>query len=159
MRLCASILADPAEAEDAAQEVFFKAYRALGRFRGASLFSTWLYRIAANHCRDLLRKRPPGRTQSWEALLETEGRRLEQLLSTPSPTGLAHDQSDLVRRVLAQLPDDYRMILLLREIEELSYQELAEVLNCSLDAVKARLRRARAQLEQQLRHFLGPDNV
>jgi RNA polymerase sigma-70 factor (ECF subfamily) len=159
LRLCVSMLADPAEAEDAAQEVFLKAYRSLDRFRGDAAFSTWLYRIAANHCHDLLRKHPRGQTQSWEALLETAGRRLEQLLSAPPSAGLAAEQSDLVRRALAQLPPDYCIVLILREIEELSYQEMAQVLDCSLDAVKARLRRARAQFEQLLRHFLDRDNV
>jgi RNA polymerase sigma-70 factor (ECF subfamily) len=157
-RLCVSMLSDPAEADDAAQEIFLKAYRSLNRFRGASAFSTWLYRIAANHCRDCLRARAREVTESWEALLEQQGDRIERLFSTP-PDADTSGQADLVRRVLAQLSPDYRLLLLLREVEGLSYEELAETLQCSLDAVRGRLSRAREDFEQRFRHFLGTDTV
>ena len=159
LRLCASLLRDDALAEDAAQEIFLKAYQALASFRGRSAFSTWLYRIAANHCLDLLRRRRRERTESWEALVEASGDHLERLLQGgPDPATAAAD-ADLVRRALAQLPPDYQLILTLREVEGLSYEELAETLHCSLDAVKARLRRARQDMLDRLRHFLGPARV
>ncbi len=160
-RLCVSMLSDPAEADDAAQEIFLKAYRSLNRFRGAASFSTWLYRIAANHCRDCLRARAREATESWDALIEQQGDRIERLLSAPpSPAGPdTIGEADLVRRVLAQLSPDYRLILVLREVEGLSYEELADTLHCSLDAIRGRLSRAREDFEQRFRHFLGADNV
>jgi RNA polymerase sigma-70 factor (ECF subfamily) len=157
-RLCISMLSDPSDADDAAQEIFLKAYRSLDRFRGASSFSTWLYRIAANHCRDRLRARAREAAESWEALIEEQGDRIERLLSTPQETDTS-GEADLVRRVLAQLSPDYRLILVLREVEGLSYEELADTLQCSLDAVRGRLSRAREDFEERFRHFLGSDHV
>jgi RNA polymerase sigma-70 factor, ECF subfamily len=158
-RLCASLLDDATLAEDAAQEIFFKAYRALPAFRGQSAFGTWLYRIASNHCLDLLRKRQRERTESWDALVEEAGEQIHDLLSSTHDPNTAAADTELIQRALAQLSPDYRMILTLREIEGLSYQELAESLRCSLDAVKARLRRARQELLERLRHFLSADRV
>jgi RNA polymerase sigma-70 factor (ECF subfamily) len=159
LKYCISMLTNTAEAEDAAQEIFIKAYQSLNQFRGASSFSTWLYRIAYNHCRDILRKISRHHTESWEALAEREGDKLERLLSVPHDSIMALEDCELIIRVLSHLPSDYRTVLVLREIEGLSYQEIAETLNCSLDAVKARLRRARQNFEEKLRHFLGSGDV
>ncbi|MBI3554439.1 MAG: sigma-70 family RNA polymerase sigma factor [Elusimicrobia bacterium] len=156
--LCASMLGDRTSAEDAAQEIFLKAYQSLGKFGGKSAFSTWLYRVASNHCLDILRKASRRRAESLDAVLEEEGGRLERLLRAPDEERRAED-ADLVERVLATLPPDYRLILTLREVQGLSYEEIMEAMDCSLDSVKARLRRARESLEDSLRHFLGPDDV
>ena len=148
LRLCLSMLRDPADAEDAAQEVFLKAYKSLDRFAGDCAFSTWLHRIAANQCLDLLRKASRRRTESLDAEED------------PSPEpGASLEAADLAARALAGLPEDYRLILVLRETQGLSYLELAETLECSLDSVKARLRRARAALKDAARHFHGRENV
>ena len=159
LRLCVSLLGDAVFAEDAAQEIFFKAYQALPSFRGQSAFSTWLYRIAANHCLDLLRKRRRERTESWEQLVDESGEPwLESRAQLHDPaTALA--TTEMVQQVLAQLSPEYRLIVTLREVEGLSYHELAGVLHCSLDAVKARLRRARLALLERLRHFTRTDGV
>jgi RNA polymerase sigma-70 factor, ECF subfamily len=153
------MISDTVEAEDAAQEIFFKAYQALHRFRGDASFSTWLYRIAVNYCRDLLRKKSRRKTESWDALLEKEGDRLQKILSDPPGTLPAGENADLVRRVLSRLSPEHRMVLVLREIEGLSYQEMSETLDCSLDAVKGRLRRAREEFEKRLRHFWSVPSV
>ena len=145
---CLWTLRNAAEADDAAQEVFIKAYRSLGSFRGDSGFSTWLYRIAVNHCRDLLRKASRGRTESWDALREQEGEAAEARIAQPEPP---RERLRRLRDLLDRLPEEYRTILILREAQGLSYQELADSLRCSLDAVKARLRRARVRLEQEMR--------
>lgn len=150
---CLMMLADPTQADDAAQEVFIKAYQSLGQFGNRSAFSTWLYRITANHCYDLLRKTARRKTESWEALLEREGEKIEALLARPSSGDGAADQIELLAKVFSCLPEKSRTILLLREKDGLSYQELAAALDCSLDAVKARLKRARRELEEKLRHF------
>ena len=82
---CLWTLGNAAEADDAAQEVFIKAYRGLGGFRGRAGFSTWLHRIAVNHCRDLLRKRVRERTESWDALREEKGEAAEALVVREDP--------------------------------------------------------------------------
>lgn len=153
---CVWTLRNAAEADDAAQEVFIKAYRAIGSFRGASGFFTWLHRIAVNQCRDEMRKASRRQTESWDALREEKGEAADALAVTQDP--MAGSRREL-REALDRLSEQYRTILILREAEGLSYQEIAEFLGCTLDAVKARLQRARAQLEENARHFLGSQNV
>lgn len=159
IRFCSSMLSDSILAEDAAQEIFFKAYRALAAFRNDSSFSTWLYRIGANHCKDMLKKRSREKTQSWEALVEEKGEQIEELLASDAGQLSSLANRELADKLLSQLPPDYRIILTLREAEGLSYEEIAETLKCSLDAVKARLRRAREALQIKLRHFSKPMSV
>ena len=159
LALSRSMLGDDAEADDAAQEVFLKAWRALGRFAGDSGFGTWLYRIASNHCLDLLRQRSRRRTESLDELVEGEGDALERVLGSSAGPSDALEAADLGARVLASLPEEQRLALVLRETQGLRYDEIAQVMGCSVDSVKARLRRAREGLEKSLRHFLGPGNV
>lgn len=154
VRFCLSFLSSSAEAEDAAQDVFVKAYQALPRFRGNSSFSTWIYRIASNHCKDLLRKRARQKTESWEALVEREGEKIEHLFSASEPTPLPPEHTELITNVLSHLPLKNRTILVLRDVQGLSYAKIASILDCSLDAVKARLRRARRELGDKVRHFI-----
>jgi RNA polymerase sigma-70 factor (ECF subfamily) len=158
LRLCTSLLGDAALAEDAAQEVFLKAYQKLPSFGRRAAFGTWLYRIAANQCLDWLRRRTRERTESWEALVETSGEPPAVTASRPDPQ-VAVANTELVRQALARLSPEQRLLLTLREMDGLSYQELAETLACSLDAVRARLVRARQALLAQLRHVLGPGGV
>jgi RNA polymerase sigma-70 factor (ECF subfamily) len=159
MGLCAATLSDRSAADDAAQEVFLKAYQALPRFQGGSSFSTWLHRIAANLCLDLLRSRARRKTESWDELVEKEGEGIARLLAAPAAPERSADDVDLVQRVLAQLSPEYRMILTLREVQGLSYEEIAAAMDCSLDSVKARLQRARKDFADRLRHFLDPLSV
>lgn len=151
---CLGALGRAAEADDAAQEIFFKAYRGLGGFRGKARFSTWLYRISVNHCRDLLRSSARGRTESWEALQEREGESAEARIAVmpPPPAGELERQ---VKEALDRLPEPYKAVLLLREVQQLSYAQLAETLDCSMDAVKARLRRARRELAARVKGGVG----
>ncbi len=150
---CRMMLGNSTQAEDAAQEIFIKVYESLSKFRGESAFSTWLYRIMNFHCLDLLRKRNRTQTESWEALLEKEGHQIEAALSTARPNLSSEDSAELVSKILSYLPESAREILILREIQELSYEDLAATLNCTLDAVKSRLKRARTILEEKMRHF------
>ncbi len=151
---CRSALSQEAEAEEAAQEIFLKAYQALSKFRGDSSFSTWLYRIASNHCIDLLRKRNKRPTLSWDALLEQAGDSLQKLVSDGRPApGSSLENQDLMENILSKLPPAYKNLLILREAEGLSYVEIAETLECSVDAVKSRLSRARRALHENLQHF------
>lgn len=82
-----------------------------------------------------------------------------RVLSAPHDPTLTHEDTDLIERVLSYLSPEYRMILSLREIQGLNYQEIAAVMHCSLDSVKTRLRRARQDFKERLRHFLGSGNV
>ena len=156
---CLMMLSDAAAADDASQEVFIKAYQALASFRGNASFSTWIYRIAANHCLDVLRKIKRGKTESWEALLEKDGARIEALLAVSPEPKDAEENREIVARLLSHFSEKSREILILREMHGLSYQELAEALGCSLDAVKSRLKRAREEMESKFRHLLELKDV
>ena len=158
-RLCAHLLGDAMLADDAAQEVFFKAYQQLASFRQQSSFSTWLYRIASNQCLDLLRRRRRERTESWDALVEQQGEQVHEHLAVSPEAAPTPAYADLAHRALARLSPDDRLVLTLRELEGLSYEEIAQALQCSLDAVKSRLRRAREKLSNAARHFLPPGGV
>ncbi len=151
--LCMSLLGNATQAEDAAQEIFIKAYRSLRSFRGDSVFSTWLYRIAANHCKDLLRKRSREETESLDALIEESGDGIQVSFKPSFDPSAATGTADLLERLLSSLSPEERLILTLREVQGLNYKEISDTLKCSLDAVKARLRRARQTLEQKVRHF------
>lgn len=158
MSLCAAMLSDRTAAEDVAQETFMKAYASLKNFRGDASFSTWLYRIASNTCLDEKRKISRTRTQSLDALLEDDGEALQRLLSAPGPERSLQD-AQLVEQVLSCLPDTYRLILTLRELNGLNYEEIAQAMGCTVDSVKARLQRARKEFLDRLRHFTTPENV
>ena len=154
-QLCYGMLGAADRAEDAAQESFIKAFKRLSQFRGESAFSTWLYRLTSNHCLDLLRAKTRHRTESWDQLLETQGERAEALMRDPErPEGPSDELRDTVKILLAELKPEYRVIITLREYQGLSYQEMADVLHTSLDSVKARLKRARQQLGEKLRHVV-----
>lgn len=153
------MLSNSTDAEEAAQDIFVKAYHALRKFKGNSSFSTWLYRITANHCLDVLRKRNRRKTVSWEGLVEQEGDHILKLFSTSHTAESQMENRELIDKILSTLPPDYRTILTLREVDGLEYQEIAAALDCSLDAVKGRLARARKLLQSNLRHFLTPEGV
>lgn len=157
--LCLSLTGNAADADEAAQEAFLKAYRSLSAYRSDAAFSTWLHRIAYNACLDLLRARSRRPAESWDALLEAEGERLERLLQGDPDPARAAEAADLVSRLLALLPDEQREALVLCEMQGFTYDEIAASLACSVDSVKARLRRARRTLEDGLRHFLPPKGV
>jgi RNA polymerase sigma-70 factor (ECF subfamily) len=151
---CLSMLNNRTDAEEAAQDIFVKAYQALARFKGDSSFSTWLYRITANHCLDILRKRNRRRTVSWDALVEKDGERMHALFASDDPGSSRMEDRQLADKILGTLTEDYRTVLTLREQDGLEYQEIAGILNCSLDAVKGRLARARKQLQEKLSSFV-----
>jgi RNA polymerase sigma-70 factor (ECF subfamily) len=157
--LCLSMLGSAVEADDAAQDAFLKAYRSLSRFRGESTFGSWLYRVAANVCLDRLRRRKREKTDSWEGLVEERGDDIERLMPSTPDGSAALEDKDLVDRVLGCLSPEHRLILTLREVQGLDYRELTQTLDCSLDAVKSRLKRARQSFEEQLRHFLKAGGV
>lgn len=159
LRLCGYMLGNPADAEEVAQEVFLKAWRSRDSFRGESSFQTWLHRIAVNKCKDFQRYSNRRRALSWDALIEEGGEGLGEALNSAPDSSGALENKDLAQRVLDQLPPAYRTALVLREVEGLTYEEIADRMGVSLDSVKARLRRARAVIVQRLRHLGAAKDV
>ncbi len=160
-RLLSRFVRDPAEVEDVAQEAFIKAYRALPSFRGDSAFYTWLYRIAINTAKNYLvalgRRAPT--TTSFDNE-EAEGfEDAEQLRdsATPEDELIGKQIAATVNRAMDALPDDLRMAITLREIEGLSYEEIATVMNCPIGTVRSRIFRAREAIAAELRPQLGTD--
>lgn len=146
------------DCEDAVQEAFLSAFRAIERFEGNSALETWLHRIVVNACLMKLRNRSRRHEVSVEALLPTfdqSGHHSQSIRSwrgTPVEQFLREETQATIRRCIDMLPDDYRTVLLLRDIDELSTAETAEMLNAASGTVKTRLHRAR----QALRTLLEP---
>lgn len=143
---------NPDDAEDAAQEAFIKAYRNIGQFRGESRFSGWLYRLCYNAAMDNMRK---NRDPNLRSLTAEDGSDAEIDVEDPSPTPEENAEREetrrLVREAVAQLPDDKREIIVMREFSNMSYTDIADALGVGEGTVKSRLNRARAALADILR--------
>ncbi len=160
-RLLSRLVRDPAEVEDVTQEAFIKAYRALPGFRGDSAFYTWLYRIGINTAKNYLvalGRRAPTSTgfdhEDAENFEEAEGLRD---VATPESELIGKEIGETVNRAMEALPEDLRTAITLREIEGLSYEEIATVMNCPIGTVRSRIFRAREAIAQELRPLLGTD--
>jgi RNA polymerase sigma-70 factor (ECF subfamily) len=153
LTLATRILNNRSEAEDVAQDIFVKVFQSLPDFRGASRFSTWLYRITVNHCLNHIRRR----TRHQQTLVATESEEWMQESSTASPhQTLEHKERwALVQAKLQLLSPDHRTIVLLRDFEGLSYEEIADVLQLESGTVKSRLHRARMELKALLEPYLA----
>jgi RNA polymerase sigma-70 factor (ECF subfamily) len=150
-------VSDPAEAMDVAQEAFIKAYRAIDRFRGDSAFYTWLYRIAINTAKNWLvaRKRRPPSTDIDAADAEQydiESRLKEQ--GTPENELLREEIKNTVFNAIADLPDDLRTAIMLRELEGMSYEDIAVTMDCPIGTVRSRIFRAREAIDEKLRPLM-----
>jgi RNA polymerase sigma-70 factor, ECF subfamily len=157
-RLLSRLVRDPAEVEDVAQEAFIKAYRALPKFRGDSAFYTWLYRIAINTAKNYLvsqGRRAPTSTEADVEEAETfdDGDQLRDL-NTPDSMLLTKQVADAVNRAIEQLPEDLKTAIVLRELEGLSYEEIAESMGCPIGTVRSRIFRAREAIAAELRPVL-----
>lgn len=156
-KLISRYLSDRAEVEDITQEVFIKAYRGLGAFRGDSAFYTWLYRIAVNTAKNYLEsqgRRPPSADIEIEGAELLEGVNGLRDLGTPERNLLTDEIADTVNRVIGALPADLRMAITLRDLDGLSYEEIAHVMECPIGTVRSRIFRAREAIDKELRPLL-----
>ncbi|CAM3507190.1 RNA polymerase sigma factor RpoE [Bordetella sputigena] len=161
MRLLSRMIRDQAEIEDVAQEAFIKAYRALPQFRGDSAFYTWLYRIAINTARNWLASN--GRRPSAPNALENEdGETFNETdnlsdISTPESMVASREIAETVNAAIQGLPEELRTAIVLREIEGMSYEDIAQSMGCPIGTVRSRIFRAREAVAARLRPLLGND--
>ncbi len=158
-RLLSRFIRDQAEVEDVAQEAFIKAYRALPSFRGDSAFYTWLYRIGINTAKNFLvsqgRRAPTSTGFDAEEAETFEDADSLRDLNTPESAMLTQEIGQTVNDAVASLPDELRTALTLRELEGLSYEEIAQIMNCPIGTVRSRIFRARETVAEKLRPLLG----
>jgi len=158
-RLLSRLIRDPAEVEDVTQEAFIKAYRALPAFRGDSAFYTWLYRIGINTAKNYLMamgRRAPTSTEveADEAEGFEEGEQLRDI-NTPESVLLSKEIAETVNSTIERLPEELRTAIQLREIEGMSYEDIARVMDCPIGTVRSRIFRAREAIAERLRPLLG----
>jgi len=157
-RLLSRFIRDAGEVEDVAQEAFIKAYRALPSFRGDSAFYTWLYRIGINTAKNYLvamGRRAPTATEfdSEEAEGFDDGEQLRDI-NTPENVMMSKQIAATVNETMERLPEELRTAITLREIEGLSYEEIATIMNCPIGTVRSRIFRAREAIAERLRPLL-----
>jgi len=152
--LISRYIRDPDEVQDVAQEAFIKAYRALPRFRGESAFYTWLYRIAINTAKNHLvsrSRRPPGTDVEHDEAEYYEGGEALHEIETPENALFGAELKAVVERAIGDLPDDLRTAVTLREFDGLSYEDIADVMDCPVGTVRSRIFRAREAIDRQVR--------
>jgi RNA polymerase sigma-70 factor (ECF subfamily) len=157
--LISRYIRDPHEVMDVTQEAFIKAYRALPSFRGESAFYTWLYRIAINTAKNYLvamGRRPPTDDVEAETAEQMDvGARLKET-GTPENHILSDEISATVQRAIDDLPEDLRTAIILRELEGMSYEEIANAMSCPVGTVRSRIFRAREAIDKSLKPLLSP---
>lgn len=156
--LVSRYVSDHAEAQDVAQEAFIKAYRAIKRFRGDSAFYTWLYRIAINTAKNWIvakNRRPPSSDiDATDAEQYGISSRLRET-STPESELLREEIEHTVFDTIAKLPEDLRTAIMLREMDGMSYEEIAITMECPIGTVRSRIFRAREAIDEKLKPLLG----
>ena len=157
-RLLSRFIRDQGEVEDVTQEAFIKAYRALPAFRGDSAFYTWLYRIGINTAKNYLMamgRRAPTSTEvgAEEAEGFEEGEQLRDI-NTPESVLLSNEIAETVNSTIEQLPEELRRAIQMREIEGMSYEDIAQAMDCPIGTVRSRIFRAREAIAERLRPLL-----
>jgi len=157
-RLLSRFIRDQAEVEDVTQEAFIKAYRALPAFRGDSAFYTWLYRIGINTAKNYLMalgRRAPTSTEveAEEAEGYEEGEQLRDI-NTPESLLLSNEIAETVNATIEKLPEELRKAIQMREIEGMSYEDIAQAMDCPIGTVRSRIFRAREAIAEQLKPLL-----
>jgi len=162
-RLLSRMIRDQAEVEDVVQEAFIKAYRAIHNFRGDSAFYTWLYRIGINTAKNYLvsmgRKPQTIKDVEIEDVENLEGGIEMRTMETPETSMMTKQIAQTVNDTIAELPEELRTAITLRELEGLSYEDIANIMQCPIGTVRSRIFRARETISQQLRPLLDtPEN-
>jgi RNA polymerase sigma-70 factor (ECF subfamily) len=150
---------DPAEAQDVAQEAFIKAYRAMPAFRGDSAFYTWLYRISINTAKNYLVAQQRRPIDYDYDLQDPDNYEVNaRLRDEESPEGLALQEElrQTIERTIASLPEELRTAIMLREIDGLSYEEIAQAMDCPVGTVRSRIFRAREAIDKSIEALSGP---
>ena len=161
--LCLRMAGNPDDALDLSQEAFIRAWRALGQYQFDAAFSTWLFRLTSNVCIDFLRRQ---KRQQHMSLTVTDDDEPGEEFTVPDPApgpeeqAVHNERRQAVARAMAALPEDYRAVMQLRAVEELSYEQIAEILDIKDGTVKSRLARARTQLRKILKdgNFFDSDS-
>jgi len=160
-KLVSRFLRNPSDVPDVVQEAFIKAYRALPNFRGDSAFYTWLYRIAINTAKNHLvsqsRKSPANSIDAQEAEDYGASEWLNEYAS-PEREALADELETVIHQAMSDLPPDLREAITLREIEGLSYEDIAKVMDCPIGTVRSRIFRAREAIDEKLAPLLDEDS-
>ncbi|MFQ2054941.1 RNA polymerase sigma factor RpoE [Aeromonas veronii] len=157
VNLVARYVNNPGDVPDVAQEAFIKAYRALPTFRGESAFYTWLYRIAVNTAKNYLTsqgRRPPSSDVEADEAESYGGGEALQEVSTPENLALTDEIERTVFSAIEALPEDLRTAITLRELEGLSYEEIAEIMDCPVGTVRSRIFRAREAIDKKLQPLI-----
>lgn len=158
MNFATRLVQDSTEAEDLAQAVFVQVYKSAERYETSAKFTTWLFTITRNLCLNEIRRRSRHPTETLDALPGDDDhppRQFEERKTTSPPDALLHGElNDKVEQAIAALPENQRAALLLCQQDELSYEEIAKVVGCSLSATKSLIHRARETLKQQLKPYL-----
>ena len=153
---------DWSEAQDVAQDTFIRAYRAIGNFRGDAQFSTWLHRIAVNTAKNHLvahKRRPPGGDVDIDDAEQFESGLHLRNNDTPERELMRHEMEQTVMRAVEALPEELRAAITLREVDGLSYEEIAQQMQCPIGTVRSRIFRARDAIDAQLRLLMdAPDS-
>lgn len=156
--LVSRYIRDPSEVLDVTQEAFIKAYRALPKFRGDSAFYTWLYRVAINTAKNHLAarsRRPPQDDIEAETAEQMDaGDRLKEQ-DTPERLAMQDEIARTIKLALDDLPDELRTAITLRELEGLSYEDIAQAMDCPIGTVRSRIFRAREAIDKKLKPLLG----
>ncbi|MGE5632629.1 MAG: sigma-70 family RNA polymerase sigma factor [Caulobacteraceae bacterium] len=143
------------DAKDMAQEALIRVFKAVKDFKEQSSFSTWLYRIVTNVCLDELRRRKKEKTVSLENTVETDSgeMRLEVCSDKETPENVYErlEQRQLIKDAIKELNEEYRSVIILRDIQGFSYEEISSMLDCSLGTIKSRINRARSALRDKLK--------
>ena len=157
-RLVSRLVRDPGEAEDVTQEAFIKAYRALPSFRGDSAFYTWLYRIGINTAKNFLvatgRRAPTSTEVDAEEAEGYEGSESLHDINTPESLLLSKEIAATVNAAIESLPEELRSAIQLRELEGMSYEEIAKLMDCPIGTVRSRIFRAREAIADKLKPLL-----
>lgn len=158
IQLANRYIKDPSEAQDVAQETFIKAYRALADFRGDSAFYTWLYRIAINTAKNVITSKVKHSGEYDIDIQDAEQQKNEpqlQSMDTPEQLLLNDEILRIINTAIEELPEDMRVAITLREIDGMSYEDIAKIMDCPIGTVRSRIFRAREAIDKQLNPLLN----